>query len=288
MAIGRCAGKIRLLDFFQRNRTVATNEPMPMTRMVVILLVAAGILESALCVAAHSLGRRRGEASLAQVQSQADADRKDAADRLATLERDNAELAKQLALAKTNFDEQAKRLAAVQKDVERMRHDFDDSAKKMADLEQNQKYAEARIKRAEDAAAEARNEEHKARLVAESVKRDAAAAVVKAEADKADAARVAGAARGQKNGNINKPAGGRRRGPVASLPRTSPSFSELDTDHDGRMSLKEYKAGFPGVTDIEEEFKALDTNGDGYLSISEYKAGHPDPPVVHIARPNRN
>lgn len=261
---------------------------MPMTRMVIILLVAAGILESALCVAAHSLGRRRGEASVAQVQSQADADRKDAADRLGSLERDNAELVKQLELAKTNFDEKAKKLAAIQKDAERLRLDLDSAAKKIADLEQNQKYAEARLKRAEDAATLARDEEHKARLVAETVKRDAAATVVKADADKADAAHVAAAARGLRNGNINKLAGGRRRGPVASLPRTSPSFSELDKDSDGRLSLKEYKAGFPGVTDIEEEFKALDINGDGYLSISEYKSGHPDPPVVHIPRPNRN
>jgi hypothetical protein len=276
-----------------RKLTVSSNEPMPTTRIVIILLIAAGILESAICVAAHSLGRRRGEASVAQVQSQADADRKESADRLAIAERDNAELVNQLELAKANFDEQAKKLAAAEKESQRLRHDLDDAAKKIADLTQNQKYAAARIKRAEDAAAEARDEERKARLVADTVKRetakrDTAATVAKAEAAKADVARAAGAARGQRNANNNKLAGGKRRGPVASLPRTSPSFSELDKDNDGRLSLKEYKAGFPDVTDIEEEFKALDTNGDGYLSIDEYKVGHPDPPVVHIARPKRN
>jgi hypothetical protein len=52
--------------------------------------------------------------------------------------------------------------------------------------------------------------------------------------------------------------------------------------------LKEYEAGFHGVTNVAEEFKALDTNGDGYLGIDECKAGHPDPPVVHIARPKKN
>ena len=256
---------------------MATNEPMPTTRILIILLIAAGILESAICVAAHSLGRRRGEAAVTQVQSQADADRKDAADHLATADRNNAELVKKLELAKANMDDQAKKLAATEKEL---RHDRDDAAKKIADLTQNQKYAEARIKRAEDAVAEAREAERKARLVADSVKRDAAAAA-KAEAIKADVAQAAGAARGQNNGK-------KRRGPVASLPRTSPSFSELDKNNDGRLSLKEYKAGFPDVKNIEEEFKALDTNGDGYLSISEYKAGHPDPPVVHIARPKKN
>ncbi len=259
---------------------MSSSESMPTTRILIILLIAAGILESAICVAAHSLGRRRGEAAVAQVQSQADADRIDAADRLATAGRDQAELVKKLELAKANCDEKTKNLVAAEKETQRLRHDLEDAAKKIADLMQNQKYAEARIKRAEDAAAEAREEEHKARLVADSVKRDTAATAAKIAAGGANVANAA-AARGQNNGK-------KRRGPVASLPRTSPSFSELDKDNDGRLSLKEYKAGFPGATDIEEEFKALDTNGDGYLSISEYKAGHPDPPVVHIARPKKN
>jgi hypothetical protein len=86
----------------------------------------------------------------------------------------------------------------------------------------------------------------------------------------------------------DKVAGAKRRGPVASLPRTSPSFSELDTDHDGRLTLKEYKAGFPDVTNVEELFKAMDIKDKGYLTIDEYKAGHPDPPVVHIPRPKKN
>ncbi len=62
-----------------------------------------------------------------------------------------------------------------------------------------------------------------------------------------------------------------------ALPRTSPSFSELDKDMDGKITLKEYKVGFPDAKDVEKEFNSLDTNGDGTLSISEYKAGHPDP-----------
>jgi hypothetical protein len=268
------------IKMLPRKFNLATNEPMPTTRILIILLLAAGILESAICIAAHSLGRRRGEAAVAQVQNQADADRKEAADRLATAEHANADLGKQLDLAKTNIEEQAKKLAAAEKESLRLRRDLDDAAKKIADLTQNQKYAEARIKRAEDAAAEAR-------LAAGAVKRDAAAAATKVAAADNKVANAA-AARAQKNGKNNKVAGVKRRGPVASLPRTSPSFSELDTDHDGRLSLKEYKAGFPDVTNIEEEFKALDTNGDGYLTIDEYKAGHPDPPVVSVKRPKKN
>jgi hypothetical protein len=93
---------------------------------------------------------------------------------------------------------------------------------------------------------------------------------------------VAGNQRGARNGKNG------RRGPVASLPRTSPSFSELDTDHDGRLSLAEYKVGFPDAANVEQEFKSLDTNGDGSLSIDEYKAGHPDPGVVSTKRAKKN
>ena len=62
----------------------------------------------------------------------------------------------------------------------------------------------------------------------------------------------------------------------------------MDRNHDGRLTLEEYKVGFPDAVDVEKEFKALDTNGDGTLSIDEYKAGHPDPPVVPTKRPRRN
>jgi hypothetical protein len=257
------------------------NEPMPTARILIILLLAAGILESAICVAAHSLGRRRGEAAVAVVQSQADDDRKEAADRIGVLEHKKADLAKQL-------DDLTKKFAATEKDVERLHHELDDAAKKIADLTQNQKYAEARIKRAEDAAAEARDAEHKAQLVAESVRRDTSATAAKAAAIKNDVSKNIAAKRDPIAAKNNKVAGGKRRGPVASLPRTSPSFSELDTDHDGRLTLKEYKAGFPDVTNAEELFKAMDTKGKGYLSLDEYKAGHPDPPVVSIKRPKKN
>ena len=143
----------------------------------------------------------------------------------------------------------------------------------------SQKYADAEITKAEDLTAAARDAERRAQL--------AAATAVRAPAE-IDVVRAGNRNRGQKNGNANNVAANRNRGPVASLPRTSPSFSELDTNHDGRLSLDEYKAGFPNVPNVEEEFKALDTNGDGFLSIDEYKAGHPDPPVVRTPRAKRN
>jgi uncharacterized low-complexity protein len=44
------------------------------------------------------------------------------------------------------------------------------------------------------------------------------------------------------------------------------SFARTDTDHDGRVSLKELLAVAPKGTG---EFKAMDTNGDGFLSEGE-------------------
>ncbi|BFT62794.1 EF-hand domain-containing protein [Pseudomonas moorei] len=44
------------------------------------------------------------------------------------------------------------------------------------------------------------------------------------------------------------------------------SFARTDTDHDGRVSLKELLAVAPNGG---EEFKAMDTNHDGYLSEAE-------------------
>jgi len=44
------------------------------------------------------------------------------------------------------------------------------------------------------------------------------------------------------------------------------SFARTDTDHDGRVSLKELLAVAPKGAD---EFKAMDTNSDGFLSEGE-------------------
>ncbi len=263
----------------------------PTTRIAALLLVVAGVLESAICVAAHSLGRRQGDVALAQVKNDAEEARKDEAERLERAKAEKDDLAEQLDRANAKLNGLAEKLDATEKELVRLRGDRDAALKQNAEAtrrnEARIKQYEARVKQAQDAAAESREAERRARLVADSVKRDAVAEAVKAEADAADAIRAAKQRQGGKNGK-NKPAAGRGRGPHVSLPRTTPSFSELDKNHDGRLSLAEYKAGYPDASNVEEEFKALDTNDDGYLSIDEYKAGHPDPPVVRTPRVKKN
>ncbi|MGO9115837.1 MAG: EF-hand domain-containing protein [Thermoguttaceae bacterium] len=241
--------------------------------LIVLLAAVAGILACAIYVAANSPARSRAEAALAEANKQAEEARKDAAERIETLQQKNAELRKQLELAKANLDQRAEKLAAAEQNALRLRGDLDAAFKKMAELSQK--------------CTEALDAERKAKLDVDAMKRAPAVTVIQAPAAENEAIHAGNKNRSQKNGTNNNFAG-RRRGPVASLPRTSPSFSELDTNHDGRLTLDEYKVGFPDAVNVEEEFKALDTNGDGTLSIDEYKAGHPDPPVVSTKRARRN
>lgn len=237
-----------------------------MRTLILLLAVLAAVLSLAIYVAANSPGRSQAEALLAE-KGQAEEARKDAAERIESLEREDADLKKQLELAKASLNEQADKLAAAEKAAEkealRLRGELDTALKQVAEL--SQKYADAR------------DAEQKARLEADAARKQSVT-VVKAPAAEVEVVHVGNNKHGQKNG--------RRHGPVASLPRTTPSFSELDTNQDGRLSFREYKVGYPDST--EEEFKALDTNGDGSLSIDEYKAGHPDPPVVSTKRAKRN
>ena len=61
---------------------MATFWANPTTRIAIILLTVAGVLESAICVAAHSLGRRQADAALAKVKSEADKSHTDESQRL--------------------------------------------------------------------------------------------------------------------------------------------------------------------------------------------------------------
>jgi hypothetical protein len=82
------------------------------------------------------------------------------------------------------------------------------------------------------------------------------------------------------------PAKGKARPKKPEMPaRSSPTYSDLDKDRDGRLALAEFKVGFPGLAEAEQKFKSLDTNGDGTLSISEYKAGYPDPIMPKTKKP---
>ena len=238
----------------------------------------AGILSFAIYVAVNSPGRTRVEAALAEAKNQAQ-DAQEAGDvaaaRIETMEREIADLEKQLEIAKASLDQRAEKLAATEQEALRLRGDLDKAVKQLAEL--TQKYADAQVKIAERLAAQAQ---------VDAAEKGPAVAVAPAPAAEIEAGNVGKIKRGQKNGKNNN-AANRPRGPLASLPRTSPSFSELDTNHDGRLSLDEYKAGFPDAVDVEKEFQSLDVNGDGTLSIDEYKAGHPDPPVVRTKRPKR-
>jgi peptidoglycan hydrolase CwlO-like protein len=237
---------------------------IPLRTLVVLLAILAGVLSCAIYVAASAPGRSRTEA-LAEAKLQADEEAsnsaraaKDAADRIDALNQEIAELKKQLEAAKANIAQGAQKLAAAQQEALRLRSEYDAVLKQVDEL--RQKDADARIKKAEDA-----------RIAAQ--KRAAIVKVPEKEVVQADNTRRAVA---------NDPPPAKRRVAVASLPRTTPSFSELDKHQDGRLTFEEYKAGYPNAT--EAEFKALDTNGDGFLSIDEYKAGHPDPGVVPIAK----
>jgi hypothetical protein len=60
-------------------------------------------------------------------------------------------------------------------------------------------------------------------------------------------------------------------------PRRSPDkiMGKLDTNHDGKISLEEWKTSPRGQKDAsraEDRFKKLDSNHDGFISLDELKA----------------
>jgi hypothetical protein len=255
-----------------------------MRTLTICLAVAAEILLCAIYVAAKSPRHARTEIALAEANGQAEETRQEAAQRIAKLEAENANLNQKLENATASLDQQAKKLAAADQEVLRSRDDLDTAWTLLAELSQGP--VDERVKKTEDSTAGVRDADPKAKLDAD--KTGVAAAGIKAPPAQVAGADAGNDRRGQKNGRNNNGGLRRGRGSVASLPRTCPSFSELDTNHDGRLTLAEYKVGFPDAENVEEEFKALDTNHDGTLSIDEYKAGHPDPPVVRVRRSKKN
>ena len=183
------------------------------------------------------------------------------------------------------LDEHAEKLAAAEKELSQLRADRDAANKQIADT--TRKYV-ARIKEAEDAAQKSRQAEERARLRAKEANREAAAATLAAA--KVPGRRRRRAWQKERGRQEREKQPGRRSGSREAYLAAAdhPSFSELDKNHDGRLSQAEYKAGFPDASDVEEEFKALDTNHDGFLSIDEYKAGHPDPAVIRVPRGKKN
>ena len=55
------------------------------------------------------------------------------------------------------------------------------------------------------------------------------------------------------------------------------AFAALDTDHNGTVSLAEFKAGPRGKKDpakAEEAYKKMNTTNDDKLTLDQFKAGH--------------
>ncbi|KAF1740724.1 hypothetical protein MXB_310, partial [Myxobolus squamalis] len=64
----------------------------------------------------------------------------------------------------------------------------------------------------------------------------------------------------------------------------SNAFEEMDTDHNGKLSIEEYYEDDPDVTDADKDhFKTfLDKNDDGFLDLNEYSAMHTADEELHI------
>ncbi len=177
--------------------TAATAINPTMRSLIVLLIVVVGMLLCAIYVAASSTGRSRNEANLAAAQTQVEEARADAAaERIETLEREDADLKKQLDRAKANLDRQAEKLAAAEQEALRLRGDLDKALKEVAEL--NQKYVDAL-----DAQRKAKLDADA--LKAEALKKDAAGPVVKAPAANVEGLHAGNNQRGQKKRQATRP-----------------------------------------------------------------------------------
>jgi Ca2+-binding EF-hand superfamily protein len=59
---------------------------------------------------------------------------------------------------------------------------------------------------------------------------------------------------------------------MAADKKAADPFTAMDTDKDGKVSLKEFQAGKKDAGAAEKDFKAMDKNGDGSLSKDELGA----------------
>ena len=63
------------------------------------------------------------------------------------------------------------------------------------------------------------------------------------------------------------------------------SFTALDKNADGKITLDEFKAGKTDAAEAEKSFKALDKDGDGSLTKDEFAAAAP---TVEKVKKNKN
>ena len=55
-----------------------------------------------------------------------------------------------------------------------------------------------------------------------------------------------------------------------AAPDRAAAFARIDTNHDGALTLDEYRAGMKDAPNLEQRFKNFDQNGDGKLSRAEF------------------
>jgi len=68
----------------------------------------------------------------------------------------------------------------------------------------------------------------------------------------------------------------KKEGPAKQRQSAEDVFKTKDTDHDGKLTLKEFigdaKSDSDSAKQLEARFKAIDTNGHGYITLDELKA----------------
>ena len=157
-----------------------------MRTLTICLAVAAGILLCAIYVVAKSPRHARTEIALAEANDQAEEARQEAAQRIAKLEAENANLKQRLENTTASLDQQAKKVAAADQEVLRSHDDLDAVWTLLAEL--SQKPADDGVKITKNATTGAGDVDPKPKLDADAGKTGVAAADVKPPA-----AQVAGA-----------------------------------------------------------------------------------------------
>ncbi len=85
-----------------------------------------------------------------------------------------------------------------------------------------------------------------------------------------DPACISAADRAAPPNGRNKAAAPAGQPATKAAPDRAKAFERMDTNHDGVLTLEEYKAGMKDAANLEQRFKNFDQNGDGKLSRGEF------------------
>ena len=244
--------------------------------LIIVLAVVAGILVFGILAAASSLARSRYDAKVAEVESQAkrlaedDDVKEEAAARIETLERENADLKKQLKQASADLRQQADRLTAAEQEVTLLRRNLDAALQELAEL--RKKYAVAVTT---DVAPVVPNNAVADRVVKQ------APAVVEVEVDKAKAAHVVKKKGHKHNGNVAVAAAPGGRGAVNGPKRVAGTIKAVDAAA-GTVTVTVMKKS--GVAEdryftVADSTKIVVAKADGTTKTLSGKDGLKDPIV---------